>query len=79
MQGDSETVADNVCHLERVFHVVFGSDSLNWETKEAMVYVSIGRSGSPTPSLSLDCATTETGRYSMSGEVGLLRHTQSAN
>lgn len=43
MQGDSETVADDVCHLERAFHVVFGSDSLNWETKEAMLYVSIGR------------------------------------
>ena len=77
MQEDSETVADDVCHLERAFHVVFGSDSLNWETKETMLYVSICRAH---PRLaSLDCATTETGRDPRSGEVGLLGHTQSAN
>lgn len=51
MQGDSETVADNVCHLERAFHVVFGSDSLNWETKEAMLHVSIGRANPRLASL----------------------------
>ena len=38
MQGDSETVADYVCHLEKAFRVAFGSDCLSRETKEAMLY-----------------------------------------
>ena len=38
MQGDSETVADYVCCLEKVFCVAFGSDCLSRETKEAMLY-----------------------------------------
>lgn len=38
MQGDSKTVADYVCRLEKAFHVAFGSDGLGRETKEAMLY-----------------------------------------
>ena len=38
MQGDSKTVADYVCRLEKAFRVAFGSDGLSRETKEAMLY-----------------------------------------
>ena len=38
MQGDSDTVADFVCHLEKAFRVAFESDGLSWETKEVMLY-----------------------------------------
>ena len=38
MQKDTDTVADFICRLERTFCIVFGSDELSKETKDAVLY-----------------------------------------
>ena len=38
MQKDTETDADFICRLERIFCIAFGSDKLSKETKDTMLY-----------------------------------------
>ena len=54
MQGDSETVADYVCRLEKAFHVAFGSDGLSRETKEAQEGLRLGIIRNPSVSGALN-------------------------
>ena len=38
VQGDTETVADFICRLEKSYRVAFGNDRMSRETKDAMLY-----------------------------------------